>query len=214
MKWKAIQFKHSGAPAIIQLTALAAVVVAASGCKDFFIGPTLTTVAVSPATPSVAVGKTQQMVATGTYDSGATDTITDSASWATSDNTIATVSSTGVVTGVATGTATISATLNGVSGSTTVAVTVSNLASISIASTSSSLSSGQTAQFTATGILQNGNTTNLTDSVTWISSNTAAATIDTSGRATAQTLTTTATTNIIAKSGNISSNAITLTVSP
>ncbi|HEY2468250.1 MAG TPA: Ig-like domain-containing protein [Terracidiphilus sp.] len=185
-----------------------------AGCKNFFIGPTLTTVSVSPSTPSVAVGKAQQMVATGTYDNGTTDTVTDSASWSTSDNTMATVSTTGLVTGVASGTATISATLNGLSGSTSVTVTVANLSSISITSTSQSISSGQTAQFTATGILQNGNTVDLTDSVTWTSSNTATATIDSSGLATAQTVTSTATTNITAKSGSITSNAITLTVSP
>lgn len=185
-----------------------------AGCKNFFIPPALTTVTVAPSTPSVAVGKTQQMVATGTYDNGVTDTITDSASWSTSDNTIATVSSAGLVTGVAAGSATISATLSGVTGSTTVTVTEASLASLSITTTSQSLSSGQTAQFTATGVLQNGNTVDLTDSVTWTSSNTTAATIDSSGLATAETVTSTATTNITAKSGSITSNTIALTVSP
>lgn len=193
--------------------ALALCPILAIGCKNFFIGPTLTTVTVSPSTPSVAVGKTQQMVATGTYDNGTTDTVTDSASWASSDNTIATVGSTGLVTGVAAGTATISATLDGLSGSTTVTVTVANLASISITTTDQSLSSGQTAQFTATGILQNGTTTDLTDSVTWNSSNTAAATIDSTGLATAQSVTSTQTTNITATSGSITSNVKVLTVS-
>lgn len=184
------------------------------GCKNFFIGPTLTTVTVTPSTPSVAVGKTQQMVATGTYDNGTTDTVTDSASWSTSDSSIAEVSANGLVTGLSAGTATISATLNGLTGSTTVTVTVANLSSISITTTSQSISSAQTAQFTATGILQNGNTVNLTDSVTWTSSNTAAATIDNSGLATGQSVTSTATTTITATSGSITSNAITLTVSP
>lgn len=183
-----------------------------AGCKNFFIPPSLTTLTVSPSTPSVAVGKTQQMIATGTYDNGVTDTVTDSASWSTSDNTIAAVSSTGLVTGVATGTATISATLDGIGGSTTVTVTLANLSSISITATSQSLSSGQTAQFTATGILQNGDTVNLTNSVTWTSSNTTAATIDSSGIATAQSVTSTETTTITATSGNVTSNAITLTV--
>ena len=186
----------------------------ATGCKDFFIGPALTTVTVAPSTPSVAIGKTQQMTATGTYDNGVTDTVTDSASWSTSDNTIATVSSTGLVTGVAAGSATISATLDGLSGSTTVTVTEANLTSISITTSSQSISSGQTAQFTATGFLQNGNTVDLTDSVTWTSSNTAAATIDNSGLATAQSISSSETTTITAKSGNTTSNAITLTVSP
>jgi uncharacterized protein YjdB len=118
----------------------------------------------------------------------------------------------GLITGVASGTATISATLDGLSGSTTVTVNVANLASISITSTSQSLSSGQTAQFKATGVLQNGNIVDWTDSVTWASSDTSVATIDTSGLATAHSVTATKTTNITATSGSITSNVITLTV--
>jgi uncharacterized protein YjdB len=187
-------------------------VVTMTGCKGFFIGPTLSTITIAPSTPSVAVGKTQQMMATGTYDNGSTDNVTDSASWASSDVSIATISSTGLVAGVASGTATISATLDGVSGSTTVTVTVANLSSISITPSSQSISSGAMQQYTAIGILQNGNTTDLTNSVTWTSSNTAAATIDSSGLATAQTVSSTETTNITAKSGNITSDTAVLTV--
>jgi len=187
-------------------------VVAVSGCKGFFIGPTLTTVTIAPSTPSVAIGKTQQMTATGTYDNGSTETITASASWASSDITIATVSSAGLVTGIASGTATISATLNGISGSTTVTITVANLASISVTPSSQTISSGQTQQFTAIGILQNGNTVDMTSTVTWTSSNILAATIDDAGLATAKTVSSSETTNITAKSGNITSNTAVLTV--
>ncbi len=183
-----------------------------TGCKGFFIGPKLTTVAVTPSTPSVAIGKTQQMTATGTYDNGSTDDLTHSASWASSAVSVAAVSSTGLVTGIASGTATISATSGGISGSTTVTVTVANLSSISITPTSPSISSGQTQQFTAIGVLQDGSTTDLTSSATWTSSNTAAATVDDSGLATAKTVTSTQTTNITAKSGSITSNTAVLTV--
>lgn len=193
---------------------LTSIAVNVSGCKGFFIGPTLTTVTVGPSTPSVAVGKTQQMTATGTYDNGYTESITTSASWATSDVTIATVSSTGLVTGIAAGSATMSATQAGVSGSTTVTVTVANLSSISITPASKSISSGQTQQFTAIGILQNGDTEDVTDAVTWTSSNTAAATIDSSGLATGQTVTSSQTTNITAQSGSITTNIAALTVTP
>jgi trimeric autotransporter adhesin len=186
---------------------------AISGCKNFFIPPSLTTVTVSPSTPTVAVAGTQQMIATGTYEDGVTDTITDSVSWSSSDASIATINSTGLVTGIATGSATISATLDGVTGSTTVTVASSNLASIEITSTTTSISSGDTAQFTATGILQNGDTSDMTDSVTWNSSNTTAATINSSGLATAQSVSSTETTAITATSGSVTSNSITLTVS-
>jgi trimeric autotransporter adhesin len=214
MKRTKTRFQRENALAVINIailfSAFGALLMA--GCKGFFIGPALTTVTVAPSTPSVAAGKTQQMSATGTYDNGSTDTITDSASWATSDISIATVSSKGLVTGVASGTATISATLDGLSGSTTVNVTVANLSSISITPTSQSISSGATQQFTAIGTLQNGTTVDLTSSVTWTSSNTAAATIDSSGLATAKTVTSTETTNITAQSGSITSGTAVLSV--
>ena len=211
---KRSQWKRNSV-AVRVVTALSLSVLSVSGiggCKGFFIGPTLSTVTLAPSTPSIAVGKTQQMTATGTYDNSTTQTITDSASWASSDVAIATVSATGLVTGVASGSATISATLGGVSGSTTVNVTVANLASISITPASQSISSGATQQYTAVGILQNGTTVDLTSSVTWTSSNTAAATINSSGLATAQTVTSTQTTNITAASGRITSNIAVLTV--
>ncbi len=186
--------------------------VAVTSCKGFFIGPTLTTVTVTPATPSVTVGNTQQMIATGTYDDGSTDNLSDSASWTSSDTSIATVGSTGLVKGISEGTATISATSGAISGSTTVTVTVANLKSISVTPSSASISSGATQQFDAVGILQDGTTVDLTSSVTWTSSNTAVATIDSSGLATALTVSSTETTNITAQSGSITSNTAVLTV--
>jgi hypothetical protein len=205
--------RRNGGAIIITASSLCVLtVLVIAGCKGFFIGPTLTTVTLAPSTPSVAVGKTQQMTATGTYDNSSTQTITDSASWASSDVAIAMVSSTGLVTGIASGSATISATLGGVSGSTTVNVTVANLASISITPASQSISSGATQQYTAIGILQNGTTVDLTSSVTWSSSNTAVATIDSAGLATANSVSSTGTTDITAKSGSITSNTATLTV--
>jgi uncharacterized protein YjdB len=186
--------------------------VTVTSCKGFFIGPTLTTVTVTPATPSVTVGSTQQMIATGTYDDGNTGDLTSSASWTSSDTSVATVSSTGLVKGISEGTATISATSGAISGSTTVTVTVANLKSISVTPTSFSISSGQTEQFDAIGLLQDGTTVDLTSSVTWTSSNTTVATIDSSGLATALTVSSTETTNITAQSGSITSNAAVLTV--
>ena len=183
-----------------------------TSCKGFFIGPTLTTVTVTPSTPSVTVGNTQQMIATGTYDDGNTGDLTDSASWTSSATSVATVSSTGLVKGISEGTSTISATSGAISGSTSVTVTVANLKSISVTPTNYSISSGQTEQFDAIGILQDGTTVDLTSSVTWTSSNTAVATIDSSGLATALTVSKTETTNITAQSGSITSNTAVLTV--
>jgi hypothetical protein len=211
MKHERVHLKRNR-KAIIFWVLIGSVTVTIPGCKNFFVGPTLTTVNIGPSTPSIAVGKTQPMSATGTYDNGTTETITDTASWSTSDVAIATVSAAGLVTGVASGSATISATLDGVSGSTTVNVVTAGLKSISITPTSPSISSGLTEQFTAIGTLEDGTTVDLTSSVTWTSSNTAVATIDSSGLATALTVSSSETTNITAQSGSITSNTAVLKV--
>lgn len=78
-------------------------------------------VAVSLAASSVAVGQTTQATATATDANGATLT-GRTVTWTSSDNNIATVSSTGVVSAVAAGTATITATVEGKTGSASVTV--------------------------------------------------------------------------------------------
>ncbi len=85
---------------------------------------TLEGVAITPATGGVDVGATMQLVAYGNYAvPGATDPwptvladITHEVSWASSNPSFASVSSTGVVTGIAAGTTTITVTMPGFSG--------------------------------------------------------------------------------------------------
>ena len=54
-------------------------------------GATLSSIAVTPANPSIKVGATQQFAATGTYSDGSTQDITASATWSSSDETKATI---------------------------------------------------------------------------------------------------------------------------
>lgn len=83
---------------------------------------TVTSIAVTPANASIAIGNTQQFVATASNSSGTTNDITSTASWTSSDSTVATVSSGGLVTGVASGNVTITASSGTVLGSATLAV--------------------------------------------------------------------------------------------
>ena len=85
--------------------------------------PTLSTIAVTPANPTIAAGATQQFTATGTYSDASTANLTGSVTWASGTPAKATINSSGLATGVAAGTSTISATLGPVSGSTTLTVT-------------------------------------------------------------------------------------------
>jgi uncharacterized protein YjdB len=84
--------------------------------------PTLTSIAVTPANPTMTVGGTQQLTATGTYSDASTQNLTSQVTWSSSNTGAATVTAGGLATAVAPGTATISATLGSVSGSTGVTV--------------------------------------------------------------------------------------------
>ena len=72
---------------------------------------TLTSIAVTPANPSIAPGTTEQFTATGTYSDNSTEDLTSQVTWASANTSVATINSTGLATGVAMGTSTITATL-------------------------------------------------------------------------------------------------------
>src|SRR4029077_89180 len=83
---------------------------------------TLTSIAVTPANPTVPKGLTQQFTATGTFSDSSTQNLTNQVTWASATTSVATISNAsgtqGLATAVGQGTSTISATLNGVTGST------------------------------------------------------------------------------------------------
>lgn len=107
---------------LVLLATSTLIVVAVMGCKGFFIGPTVTTITITPSSPSVNVGQTTQLTATATYDNGSTGNVSSTASWSSSDSTTATVSATGLVKGIAEGSPTITAALDGISGTATLTV--------------------------------------------------------------------------------------------
>ena len=82
-------------------------------------------IAVTPATPSIAVGATRQFTATGTYSDSSTKNITTQVTWTSGTTSVATINTSGLATGVGAGTSTITAALSGISGSTTLTVTTS-----------------------------------------------------------------------------------------
>jgi hypothetical protein len=142
-----------------------------SGCNGFFVDPTLTTIAVTPPTPSIVQGNALQMTATGSYDDGSVKNITGQVTWTTSDQTRATVSSSGVVKGVNAGSSTISASSANISGTTTVSITLASLVSIQVSPSSTSAITGQTVPFQATGNFIGGGSADITDAVIWSTDN-------------------------------------------
>src|SRR5580658_4490590 len=80
----------------------------------------VTAIQVSPTTATAAVGQTAQFTATATYTQGthpgSSQNATDSATWSSSNPSVATINSSGMATAVAAGTTVITATINGYPG--------------------------------------------------------------------------------------------------
>src|SRR5439155_747331 len=101
--------------------------------------------------------------------------------WASSNTAAASISAGGLASGVTPSTSQISATFGAVSGSTTLTVGPAALVSIAVTPANPAIPKGTTQQFSATGTYSDASTQDLTSSVTWASSNTAAATISAGG---------------------------------
>ena len=147
----------------------------------------LQSLAVSPTLPSVPLGVDQSFVATGTYSDGTTQDLTALVDWSSSDEAIATIAdapgAAGLATPLAIGTTTIGATVagGGPSDATTLTVTAATLASLAIAPLDPSVPLGFEQAFTATGTYSDGSTADLTEQVTWSSSDDGVATISNAG---------------------------------
>ncbi len=119
----------------------------------------LTTIAVTPATPSIFTGGTQQLTAVG-YDQSGNQMTGVVFAWTSANKSVATVDISGLATGASAGTSQISASAQGVN-SNTATLTVNRppsvLTSITAAPSSASIQAGNAQQFTAVGYDQYGN---------------------------------------------------------
>nr|ACH98102.1 LigC [Leptospira weilii] len=172
----------------------------------------------------IAKGTFTRAIATGVFSDGSNLNISDQVVWDSSQtnviqlgileagpkkklmNSPANGSST-------TGTSRITATLGGVSGFADLTVIAPNLVSIQIDPTHPNVANGLSQNFTATGVYSDGSNQNLTDSVTWASSNPAIATIsNASGSNGKATMLQAGSTNISASLGPVTSDPSVLTV--
>jgi hypothetical protein len=174
--------------------------------------PKLVSITLTPATPSVSKGMTQQFVATGKFSDNTTTDLTSSATWKSSNAKVAAINPEGLATAVVKkGTATITASFEGKRGSTKLTVAPRALVSITVTPDATSLAKGTTKQFIATGNFSDKTTKDLTASSKWSSSDTKVAAINPAGLATAGAKlgTTTVTASFGGKRGSA-----TLTVAP
>lgn len=150
--------------------------------------PVIDSVAVSPASVSLAKGRTQQLSAAAVYSDDSNQDVTGVATWTSSDPNVATVTVAGLVTAVTVGSATITATDGGKAGTTAVSVTAAVLDSIALSPTAIGCAMGRSIQFTATGTYSDSSTQDLTNGVSWQSSQSAVATVSSAGVASCATL--------------------------
>jgi hypothetical protein len=135
---------------------------------------TLVAIEVNPADPSISKGTTRQFGATGIYTDASTQDLTKHVTWSSSNTSVASISnaagSNGLASALGVGSATISATLGAVSGNTALGVTAATLVSIQVDPADSVISMDVNPEFTATGIYSDNSTQDLTQQVTWKSS--------------------------------------------
>jgi uncharacterized protein YjdB len=211
------------------VTTLTAAFGGQTGMRVFTVSnATILSMALSPTTPSIADGATQQFTPTATFSDSTTQNMILQATWASGTAAVATVSnavgSKGLATAVDAGMSTINATWNGISGATVLTVTPKTLDSITVTPSVDTIIAGTTRRLTATGNYSDASTADLTATVTWSTSNAPVATVSnagmTKGTATGVALgtaTITATLGLVAGTStlNVSANAITsITVTP
>lgn len=143
--------------------------------------PDLISIKVTPDGSTIPNGTQQQFIAIGTYSDGSTQDLTTAATWESSDTSIAGISSAtgtkGLAQAISPGPTTISATYNGIPGSTLLTVSAETLKSITITPANSSIPINDSVQLIATGTYSNATTKNITQEVTWSSSQTSIASI-------------------------------------
>jgi Big-like domain-containing protein len=173
----------------------------------------LQSVEVLPAAPSIPNGTGLQFSASGHFDDGSTQDLTTQATWTSSDSSVSIGDAAGskgraASTALGAASSTITATLGAISGSTTLTVRDVTLASVAVSPATATIKVGRMQQFAATGTFSDASTHDMTMEVTWQSSDTAVATIGSTGRATgafAGTATITAASSALL--GSVSGNA-------
>src|SRR5208282_6916520 len=172
--------------------------------------PALLSITVSPNSSSLPVGESEQFTATGNFTDGTTQNLTQSATWTSSEPTVASVSSSGWVATNAVGTDMISATAGSVVGSASLTVTSAVVVALNIVPTTSTMVLESNDQFQAIGTYSNGTTQNMTGNVAWSSTQPNIASVSTGGLVIANQV---GSTTILAETSDLTASA-SLTVTP
>lgn len=146
----------------------------------------LQAITVTAPNTSVAAGLTQQFTATGKFSDGTTNALAN-VTWSTSDSTVATMNSAGLLSSFKQGAITVSATLGSITGSLsfTIGPPVVTGLRISPATASVVIGSADPTKLSALLVFSDGSTQDVSSQAAWSSTNTSTAAIDAHGNVTA-----------------------------
>jgi trimeric autotransporter adhesin len=138
----------------------------------------LVALAVTPANSTVPLANSQQFVATGTFDDGTKQNISVTATWISSNPSIARVTSAGLLTGLGLGTADITVGMGAVSDTTTATVDASSVSKITVVPVDK-IADNTSSQMRAVAIFKDGGSLDATNTpgIAWSSSDSSVATI-------------------------------------
>lgn len=141
--------------------------------------PTLTSLRVSPASPSVSKGLSQQFTATATYSDGSTANVTSKSIWASTVTAVATIeAATGLARSLSLGTTSITATIGAINGSTTITATAAIPQSLLLSPAKLGASVGANEQLKAILTYSDGSTADASSRAAWTSAQTSVATVN------------------------------------
>lgn len=148
-------------------------------------GISLKEIKIQPTETNIPMGLSVQFTATGTLTDNSDVNITQSVFWQSSDNNVGTIELLGdfaVFTTVAVGTTTVSAASGSISKSLKLTVTPEALVSIELVTDGNTIMPSTTQAINAVGTYTDGSTKDISNNVTWTSSDLDIATIGTSGQ--------------------------------
>jgi len=158
----------SGKKKLEILAAFATLVLFAVGvaCNGFFVDPVLTSVTVGPST-TIDQGGTVQESAVGTYNDGSTKSL-NNVQWSSDTESVATISSSGLVTGVSVGQTTITGASGTVSGTATIMVNLTNVTALKISPSTANIAVNGTATlFAYATVTGDNNPVDVSPNATW-----------------------------------------------
>ena len=142
---------------------------------------TVNAIAISSTNLLFPISATQQFSLIGWFSDGSSQDLTLTANWQSSDTSIATVDSNGVVTGVSAGRVTLTASFGGLTTTKVAQILSTDLVSTTISVPNPLLVTGTAENVSVIGTFADGTSQDLTPLATWSSSNTSVLQIDNTG---------------------------------